>query len=365
MSTPLRILIVDDSALYRKIVRDVLKSLPDIEVVGTANNGRIALDKIELLKPDLLTLDLEMPELDGIGLLRELSTRGSKLPAIMISAFTTEGAVATTTALRLGAFDFVLKPQTTSMEESRRLLREDLSAKLKACQTRVTLRRVAAGSKALAAPAPASPAPTQTAAAPRVQRGHPEIIGIGVSTGGPQALTELLPQLPADLPCPVLIVQHMPALFTKSLADDLNKRCRLEVREAVHGEPVLSGSILIAPGGKQMKVVRAMGSSKIVITDDPPVKHCKPSVDYLFRSLADGYGPNSMGIILTGMGEDGAEGSRQMHDRGAMIVAQDEASCVVYGMPRKVIEEGTADSIIPLSRIAMKIQSTVCRGATV
>ncbi len=353
-TSTIRALVVDDSALYRKFVTSVLNEIPDVEVVGTATNGRIGLEKIQSLKPDLITLDLEMPELDGLGLLRELSDSGQKVPAIMISSLTAEGAKATNTALQLGAFDFVLKPVGKSPDESREQLKQDLAPKIKACLFTLHSRKRAAarasgGQSPQSVPVKKIPQSLQGAAKPRLK---PEIIGIGVSTGGPVALSKVIPQLPEDFPCPILLVQHMPPMFTKSLADDLNRTSAIEVMEAENGMVPEAGQVLIAPGGTQMRVVKMNGRPIVQITDDPPERSCRPSVDYLFRSIAHSYGNRAVGAILTGMGDDGTLGCKLLKRAGAMILTQDEASCVVYGMPRSVFEAGISDRVVPLENIS-------------
>ncbi|MEQ8846156.1 chemotaxis response regulator protein-glutamate methylesterase [Botrimarina sp.] len=342
MPSRTRCLVVDDSTLYRKIVRDVLNSLPDVEVVGAASDGQQAIERIDSLRPDLVTLDLEMPRLDGIGVLRELQRRRIDVAAIMVSAFTAAGARTTTEALRLGAFDFVLKPSTNSLDESVAQLRHDLGPKL----------RAAAWRKRTPSPAPQT-APRAPRPAPRLRLPglRPDVVAIAVSTGGPQALTQLLPRLPASFPTPVLVVQHMPPLFTKSLAEDLDRRCPLTVSEASQGQPVRRGEVLIAPGGKQMRVAKSAAGPVIQLTDDPPENNCRPAADFLFRSVASVYGAKSLGLVLTGMGDDGALGAEKMKQAGAVILAQDEASCVVYGMPRAVVDRGLADVVAPLGRL--------------
>lgn len=354
--TPLKALVVDDSALYRKIVREVLLQIPGIDVIGTAINGRAALERIVADKPDLITLDLEMPELDGLGLLRELSARGIDVQSIMISALTATGAAATNTALRLGAFDFVLKPAAGSPVHNMALLREQLEPKVAACVTARLSRR---GDEASVRPA------TSTADfAPAAERvfERPKIFGMGVSTGGPVALMRILPQLPADFPCPVAVVQHMPPIFTKSLADDLNRVCQLEVSEAYDGCPADAGRILIAPGGKQMRISKLSGRPIVQVTDDPPERNCKPAVDYLFRSLARHFGGQAAGVILTGMGDDGTIGCGLMKQKGARIIAQDQASCVVYGMPKSVYDAGLVDHVEPLEEIVPRMLAAVGQG---
>lgn len=353
MNRRMRCLVVDDSAIYRKVVRDVLAAMPGIEVAGVASDGRQAVEQIQALKPDLVTLDLEMPELDGIGVLRELQRLGLDTTAIMVSAFTARGAQTTTEALGLGAFDFILKPTTNSLEESVQQLRRDLVPKINA----VRLRRAPgpspgsmtrpAGGRPVAAKAPQ----TRSRPAPRFPSAKPEIIAIGISTGGPQALTKLLPRLPRDFPAPIVIVQHMPPLFTKSLADDLNRRCQLTVMEATQGQPVRPGEVLIAPGGKHMRVANPGTGPVIQLTDDPPERNCRPAADFLFRSVASCYGPRALGVVLTGMGDDGSLGAKQMKAAGATILTQDEASCVVYGMPKSIVDNGLADAVLPLDKV--------------
>ena len=362
-SSPLKCLVVDDSSLYRKIVRDVLKSIPGVEVVGIASDGKLALDQIETLQPDLVTLDLEMPRLDGIGVLREMSARCLSPATIMVSAFTARGAKATTTALQLGAFDFILKPTTNSMEESIQQLRRDLTPKVNACRA-----RMAAPTKRPVRPAGVRTRQPVQPAAPPVRRGipqQPEIVAIGVSTGGPKSLTQLLPKLPATFPVPIVLVQHMPPMFTKSLAEDLDRRCALHVMEATNGQAVRKGEVLIAPGGKHMKVIKLASGPVVQITDEAPIRNCKPSVDCLFQSVAEEYGAKSLGVVLTGMGDDGTQGARALKQAGASIIAQDEASCVVYGMPKSIVDNGLADTVAPLNQIDQHIQSVFQRRAAV
>ncbi|MEO1496848.1 MAG: chemotaxis response regulator protein-glutamate methylesterase [Planctomycetota bacterium] len=349
-SNQLRCLVVDDSALYRKVVRDVLAGLPGVEVVGVAHDGKQALEQIDALTPDVVTLDLEMPLLDGIGVLKELQARGATTSAIMVSAFTARGAKATTQALQLGAFDFILKPATNSLDESIQQLRRDLGPKLRACQ----LRRMATARPAARSVAPQrkiTPRAARPAAASPFLGRKPEVLAIGISTGGPQALTQLLPKLPANLSVPVLLVQHMPPMFTKSLAEDLDRRCPLKVVEASQGQPVEKGKILIAPGGKHMRVADLATGKVIQLTDDPPERNCRPAVDYLFRSVAKCYGEATLAAVLTGMGDDGTVGAKAIKQAGGRVIAQDEASCIVYGMPKSIVDNGLADEVAPLTRI--------------
>jgi two-component system chemotaxis response regulator CheB len=383
---PLRVLIVDDTVTYRKIVASTLADCPDVEVVGTAANGKIALQRIEQLFPDLLVLDLEMPEMNGLELLEELRRRRSDVGAIMLSAFTAEGAKTTIAALERGAFDFVTKPANGSFAENSERMGGELRSKLTAYARRKGVSKILYGTSAAPSRAPGVPAPNGRQGPPPPQAGQgavqalaspalpsaprlvsapagpPQVVVLGISTGGPRALTEMLPQLPADLPVPLLIVQHMPPVFTRSLADDLDKRCALAVREAEDGAAISAGQIWIAPGGRQMKVQRDGEQTLLRITDDPPENSCRPSVDYLFRSVAEAFGGRAVGVIMTGMGSDGALGCRWLKDRGAAIIAQDEASCVVFGMPREPIEKGIADVVAPLDRIAGEIARLARKG---
>ena len=363
-SKPLRILIVDDTVVYRKIVSDVLAELPDVEVVGTAHNGKAALLKVKTLKPDLLTLDIEMPEVNGLEVLQQLQQEQIDVGAIMLSTLTHEGGAMTMRALELGAFDFLPKPQSGTMAENKASVAKALAPMLKAFARSREIRSALNRSKPLRhQPRTIAPVVKARLAKGMVQcrTGTSSVIAIGISTGGPNALARMLPQLPEDLGVPIVIVQHMPALFTQSLAKSLDSKCAIEVREAVNGEPLRPNVAFIAPGGKQMKVVAAADGKQrmIKITDDPPENSCKPSVDYLFRSIADHYLGRATGVIMTGMGSDGTAGLRLMKNRGAVVIAQDEASCVVFGMPKEPIESGIADVVAPLDRLAAEILRTV------
>ncbi len=359
----LKALVIDDTIVYRKIVGDVLKEIPGVEVVGTANNGKIALSKIDTLKPDLITLDIEMPEVNGIEVLQALKTKENPPVAIMLSTLTQQGSQMTIRSLELGAFDFVPKPDQGKMAENMKKVKDAILPIIKTLQ-RQKQTRFKIHEKLKKPSAPDKPAtykaPSETVRK-SVIKSKSEIVGIGISTGGPNALTKMIPMLPKNLKVPVLIVQHMPPMFTASLANSLNNKSQLEIKEAENGDSLVPGRVLIAPGGKQMKIVAAADgvSRKIKITDDPPENSCKPSVDYLFRSIAQHYVGRSTGVIMTGMGSDGSKGLMQMKKNGSFIIAQDEETCTVYGMPKAPIEAGIADVIAPLEKIAEEIVKTV------
>ncbi|NLF06722.1 MAG: chemotaxis response regulator protein-glutamate methylesterase [Pirellulaceae bacterium] len=368
----MRVLVVDDAVAYRSIISRALESIPGVEVVGVAADGKIALQKIEMLRPDLLTLDLEMPGIDGLEVLRRLRDSGSEAGVIMLSAFTTEGAKVTLQALKAGAFDFVVKPSEGKLQENAETLRRQLAQRIEAFARAREINSILHSRRQDgAAPPPPRTARTvpgddaaaiaRTALECLASLEKREVVAIGISTGGPQALSLMLPRLPASLATPVLIVQHMPPIFTKSLADDLNSRCALHVCEAADGQPVAKGAVLIAPGGKQMKVELADGLPVVRVTNDPPINSCQPSVDYLFHSVAEVYGGKTVGVLMTGMGYDGAAGCRTLFRLGATILAQDEASCVVYGMPREPIVEGIAKAV-PLENMAGEIVNLVGYG---
>jgi two-component system chemotaxis response regulator CheB len=367
----LRVLVVDDTIVYRKSVSDIVNEIPGVELAGVAHNGKIALDKIEILKPDLLTLDIEMPVMNGLELLAEIRRRNLDIGAIMLSTLTAEGSDMTMKALELGAFDFILKPQSSKnivegKREIKRLLLPIFDAYAKSrgahnlfrSRTPVTPARTPFTRTTLGGPrATARPTPATSHMPVATRKMKSEIVVIGISTGGPNALNQMLPRLPADINVPILIVQHMPPVFTKSLAASLDKKCKLQVKEAEDREPILPNVIYIAPGGKQMKLVAATdGHNRLIkITDDPPENSCKPSADYLFRSVGDYYVGRTTAVIMTGMGSDGTKGLEVLKHKGSHVIAQDESSCVVYGMPKAPIERGYADVIVPLSKIADEI----------
>ena len=368
-SKPLRVMVVDDTVLYRKIVSDVLATIPDLEVVGSAHNGKAAITKLASLKPDLLTLDIEMPEMNGLEVLDHIQQHAPHIGAIMLSTLTHEGGAMTMKALELGAFDFIPKPQSGGMAENRQKIEAAIAPMIRAFRRSARISgilrsKVRPGKAAAGARSPKATAVPIRRLPTALKRSRSEIIAIGISTGGPNALAKMLPSIPKDIGVPILIVQHMPPMFTRSLANSLAAKCAIDVREAKQGEPIVPNTALIAPGGKQMKIVAgADGKSRIVkITDDPPENSCKPSVDYLFRSVAHHYVGRATGVIMTGMGSDGTAGLKLMKQNGATIVAQDEGSCVVFGMPKEAAETGLADAVVPLDQIADTIVRTVRMG---
>ena len=347
-----RVLVVDDSIVIRRLVKDALASDPQIEVVGIAQNGRIALEKIAQLKPDAVTMDIEMPEMNGIEAVRALRRTQPRLPVVMFSTLTERGASATLDALAAGASDYVTKPSNVgSFAESQNNIREQLIPKLKALT----------GTRRAATVA----APPRRTAAPRARTGPFDVLAIGCSTGGPDALAALLPALPADLPVPVVVVQHMPPVFTRLLAARLDGQSQVGVAEAVHGEPLVPGRVLIAPGGSHL-VVRRSGTSVVAeLTEDPPENFCRPAVDVLFRSVSAVYGDRVLAAVLTGMGRDGEKGAGVIRDGGGEVVVQDDATSVVWGMPGAVAAAGQADRILPLPQIGQHLAAALARSQPV
>lgn len=339
---------MDDSVVVRRIVADILSQDPDLEVAGVAANGKIALAKIDQVNPDIITLDIEMPELDGLETLKELRNKGVAIPVIMFSTLTGRGAVATLDALAAGASDYVTKPSNVGkLSEAMQRIREELIPKIKSLCTHM------AG--AYTPPPVARPiaVPTRRRVGWLARRGGGiRVLAIGVSTGGPNALAQLLPQLPADLPIPILLVQHMPPLFTKFLADRLAKTCEIEVREGVEGGLVEPGLAWLAPGGYHMVVQREGVHVRLALNRGPMENSCRPAVDTLFRSVAETYGAETLGVIMTGMGRDGLRGCEEICTAGGRVFVQDEASSVVWGMPGFVARAGLADSVLPLDQLA-------------
>ncbi len=341
MSERIKVLVVDDSALMRKLIPQIIERDSQIEVVGTAMDGVLGLRKIDDLHPDVVTLDLEMPRMDGMETLRQI-TKKYHVPVIIVSALTTEGATATFKALALGALDFVAKPRDAAsahMDE----IAEDLIKKIK----------VASKTKwrALKVPEPAPHAPVQKATT-RPRQSPSRVVAIGVSTGGPNALQYLLSQLPGDFPGSIVVVQHMPEGFTDMFARRLNECCAIDVKEAQSGDLLIAGRALICPGDRHIKVRRMSLADTVVLSDDPRINGHRPSVDVLFRSVASELGSRAIGVLMTGMGDDGAAGMGLIKESGGLTIAQTEESCVVFGMPKAAIERGFAMRVVPLDSLA-------------
>lgn len=348
----LRVLVVDDTVLYRKILSDIVTRIPHVTLAGSAKDGQSALEAIEKLAPDVVTLDVEMPGVDGLEVLRRFRRLPHRPAVILVSSLTSADARATITGLHLGAFDFIRKPSENRFQENCQVLGQELQTRIESYRQSLDVAPVGGSTKT-----PASPV-----AATRRISAIPRVVTIGVSTGGPKALATMLPQLPGNLPVPVVIVQHMPPKFTASLAEDLNARSSLVVMEARHEQPLAPGHVLIAPGGTQMKLAGNAASMYAVITDDPPENNCRPSVDYLFRSAVDVCGGRVTAVIMTGMGNDGFEGCKMIKHKGGFVISQDRESCVVYGMPRFPAEHGLSDVVAPLDELADRIVQSV-KGA--
>jgi two-component system chemotaxis response regulator CheB len=343
-----KVLVVDDSAVVRKIFTDVLSRQPDLEVVGTAPDPYIARDKILQTKPDVITLDLEMPRMDGLTFLKKLM-HYHPLPVIIVSSLTPRGSKMALQALELGAVEVLGKPGGAFSVGD---LGEELVQKIRSAAYVRFNRPPLSGAGAATPPGRLSPLSQTTE----------KIIAIGASTGGTEAIKEVLIRLPQNTPG-VVIVQHMPPKFTTAFAERLNQMCALEVREARDGDSVVTGQALLAPGNFHMLLRRSGARYYVQVKTGPPVHHQRPSVDVLFNSAAQSAGANAVGVILTGMGADGAEGLLAMKKQGAYTIAQDEASCVVFGMPKEAIKRGAALKVLPLSRIAEEIQRGLLANA--
>jgi len=354
MAPRLRILVVDDSAVMRRIISEALATDAAFEVVGVASNGEIALQRITQLSPHAVTLDVEMPVLDGLATIRRIRATHATLPVIMCSALTHSGAEATLDALAAGASDWLAKPaQSVSLDDSIAKIAAELLPKLRAlCKVRMASTPPLAGN--------ASPA-RQTSAAAHGARAKvaPDVLCIATSTGGPNALADLFSGLTAVLPVPVVIVQHMPPLFTRSLAERLGRGSVHHFHEAEAGQVIEAGSVYIAPGGHHMEVERVGVQVRARIHDGPAEQSCRPAADVLFRSVAEVYGRGALACVLTGMGQDGLRGCEQIRAKGGEILAQDEASSVVWGMPGAVVHAGLAQAVRPLSEMANEIRARV------
>ena len=359
----IRILIVDDSAVMRSLLRSVVCADESLEVAGTAADGEAALSAVETLRPDLILLDVEMPVMDGLVTLRQLRARGHRMPVIMCSSLTQRGAQVTIEALACGASDYVTKPSgQASREEAARALALDLAPRIHELTSQLPSQRQALPPCAARFPLALPAAPAHK---PQPVSSAPVVLAIGVSTGGPAALDVLLPALPANFPLPVLIVQHMPELFTRLFAQRLDGRCRLRAREAAEGDPVRAGTIYIARGNWHLEVLAAscLGLPPTLHLNQGPLEnHCRPAVDALFRSAAAVYGPGVLAVVLTGMGADGLAGCRAIRDHGGSVLAQDEATSTVWGMPGAVANAGLAQNVLPLRAIVPEILRIAARS---
>jgi len=365
MDEQLRVLVVDDMALYRKLLGDLIDEIPGVEVVGTAPNGKIALNRIAHLRPHVITLDIEMPVMDGPETLRHLSRMDRPPIVIVVSVHTHEGGAKTFAALDSGAYSFITKPNGSDREENRARLSDELRSIFTGLvvKSRIRSAPVLAG----AAQGGSLPAFATLDPVSRLKEAEssdpPEIIAIAVSTGGPKALGQVIPRLPQDLSVPVVVVQHIPTEFTSALVESLNGKRAVKVKEGRHGMLLEPGTVYIAPGGRQMKVEPGgiNGSPALQVTDDPAENHCKPSADVLMRSVARAYGSRALGIIMTGMGNDGIRGLQLMKRKGATVIAQDRESCVVFGMPHEAIKAGIVDITAPLHTIPNLIVEKVAK----
>lgn len=345
MNERIKVLVVDDSALIRTLLSEIIGGEADMEVIGTASDPYIARERIKTLNPDVLTLDVEMPRMNGLEFLEKLM-RLRPMAVVMVSSVTEAGATATLRALELGAVDFVAKPPP-EVKDGLLQLAEELTDKIRAA-ARARIRRYTG-----AAPAPEAKL-SADAILPRksgVGYVHDSIIAIGASTGGTEAIKDVLVELPRNAP-PIVVTQHMPSGFTRSYAARLDRLCALDVKEAEDGERLLSGRAYIAPGQAHLLVVRRNGTAFTQLNEGPRVGRHRPAVDVLFRSVANTFGPNASAAILTGMGHDGAAGIVELHAAGAFTIAQDEESCIVYGMPKAAVITGSIDVVLPLSGIA-------------
>jgi two-component system chemotaxis response regulator CheB len=345
----IRVLIVDDSTVVRRFLSEAISRDPGLEVVGTASHGALAVQKVALLSPQVVTMDIEMPEMSGLQALAAIRRTNPALPIIMVSALTERGAVATLEALSLGATDYVTKP--SSLSGTAALQKEEFIKDL--------LAKIVALGAPRSAPGPRTDAPpiARPVAAHALSRvgGRIDVVGIGISTGGPNALAELIPSIPADFPVPIVIVQHMPPLFTKLLADRLDGKAPLQVKEGVAGDRVVPGMVFIAPGNHHMVVERNGAGYALGINQGLSENSCRPAVDVLFRSISDCFGAAVLAVIMTGMGQDGLRGCELIRERGGHVLAQDEKSSVVWGMPGYVVDAGLANDVLPLDRLASAI----------
>jgi two-component system chemotaxis response regulator CheB len=352
-----RVVVIDDSVVIRRVLTDMLAADPGVEVVGTASNGKLGLDKVRATRPDIITLDIEMPVMDGLATLPLLRAEFPQLPVIMFSTLTTHGGAATLDALALGATDYLTKPESLGgREQAIAAIKADLLPKLKVLGRRRTSLRPRTRLTPVAA-RPAARRAHTPAPASRV-----DVVAIAVSTGGPKALHEVIPALPANLPVPVVMVQHMPPVFTGLLAERLHRDSAVTVVEATHGAPLQPGTVYIAPGGHHMVVAKRGARAVVELNDDAPENSCRPAADPLFRSVARAFGAHALGVVLTGMGSDGCKGARALVDAGCEVIAQDEPTSIVWGMPGAVVRAGITDVEVPLGQVANQIMNRVSRA---
>jgi two-component system chemotaxis response regulator CheB len=355
VATKKRVLLVDDAVVVRKALSVAIEKDPDLEVAGTAVNGRVALAKFPLLKPDIILLDIEMPEMDGLETVRELRKIDRHVPIIMFSTLSEHGAAVTLEALSLGATDYLTKPSNVDMMSTLDAISRELIPKIRAlCHLSEAHPGFAEPRKVLSQPLPMPGYRLPGYHRPR-SLAPVQIVAIGVSTGGPDALAHVLPALPSDFPVPVVIAQHMPPIFTSLLAARLSAKSSLPVQECISGQLLIAGQVVIAPGNFHMVVSQENGAAVLRTHQGPRENFCRPSVDVLFHSIAHLYGSRALAVILTGMGQDGLKGCEALHGLGARIYVQDEASSVVWGMPGFVARAGLADKVLPLDHIGAEI----------
>lgn len=364
----IRVVVVDDSVVIRRLVVQALESDPEVEVVGTAANGKLALTKIEQLAPDAVTMDIEMPELNGVDAVRELRRRGHRMPIIMFSTLTERGATATLDALSAGASDYVAKPSNVgSISESLAAVADQLIPKIRALVPTARRAPGVAGRPPITGTTTTTPRAAASRAAtarPGVRRHPVRAVVLGCSTGGPEALSRVVERLNVPLPVPMLVVQHMPAVFTRQLANRLDRLGPSRVFEAEDGQALVPGGIYIAPGDTHLEVEGKAGRLRARITRTPPVNFCRPSVDVLFRSALGAIGPDLLAVILTGMGADGKAGSGAIAEAGGTVVVQDEQTSVVWGMPGATATAGYAHRILPILEIGQTISAIAQAGHT-
>ena len=342
-----QVLVVDDSALFRTVLCNALRSIPDCEVVGTASDGQMALQKIFELQPDLITLDMDMPQLDGMGVLEELKRRRLRSKVIMVSRLTSAGAQVTTDALLQGAYDFILKPSSNDPAANKKQLLTALTEKI-------------AGIREQDSETSSVALPQVKSESKRSKLKHYDAVLIGCSTGGPDALAQVVPYLDPDFPVPIIIVQHMPEGFTGSLARRLDEASEIDVVEASDGLPLRKKMAVIARGGRHLQLERRSLSQVVTrLTEDPHEHNCRPAIDYMIRSAVEVYGGRLLSVILTGMGRDGTDGCRLVREQGGETIVQAAEGCVVFGMPKSVINSGQADVVVPLTQMAATINSHI------